>query len=50
MQRINQLRKPHNLENLGTMVDSQRVLQTLVNTQNIEDHEQESASKNLNSV
>jgi hypothetical protein len=30
------LRKPFNLENLGTMIDSRRVLQTLVNTHNIE--------------
>jgi len=39
LQRIGMLKKPFALENLSTMTDSQRILQALVNTQNIEMHE-----------
>jgi hypothetical protein len=36
MRRIHQLQKPINLETISFIVDSQRILQTLVNTQNYE--------------
>lgn len=45
MKRILALAKPPSLENAGTMMDSCRIMQTLVNTRHIESHEQEAAAK-----